>query len=1145
MSTLRFITGPSCSGKSTKVYKEITDRAERERDRHFLFIVPDQAAMAAQKALVTMSPRKGILGIDVLGFGRLSHRILEATGREDIPVLDDTGMSLIIQKVATAARSSLPVLGNRLDSAGMIAEVKSALSEFMQYGITPDKMGDLIDCCLGRGALKGKLGDLSTIYSLFEKYIEGHYITREEKLDILCEAIPSSSIVPDSVIVFDGFTGFTPVQMRVIRALMERCSEMIVTLECSEGEDVRIPVTEDELFYLSHKTAVSMIKAAQESGMDVSELEQCRGCIPDRDIALLEKNLFRKKKIIPGTEFSGSVQILEMSDPSEEVRYIGVKLRELLAANAYHYRDFAIVCGDIAGYAPYFEREFTSLGIPFFLDNVPGISLDPLAETVQAYLDVMVNDYAPGSVTRLLKAGLTGIAMDENDLLDNYVRQTGVRGFNAWHREFTKTIRSRREDAEYLEKINNIRRKVISLFTPFEEDEKRPKSRASVSEYTQKLYAALIKAEAPEKMRLLKRAFEEKKDAARAREYENVWKQFVDLFDKMYLLLGDEEVSLKSFAEVVAAGIGEMRVPGIPLNVDRVLIGDIERSRLGNVKVLFFAGVNDGNIPSDTSGKGMISDLDREFLSEQGVELSPTPRQKMYIQRQYLYMNICKPSSALFLSYVRVRPDGKSIRPSYLIPLVKRILPYTADVVRPEEGSVSGRVSTREDALSELSRMMREYADSQGNSEDRGELFALFSAVGEAGGSRQMLTESVYKRYLDNPLSEDSVNALYPGDLRGSVSSLEVYAGCPYRYFLRHGLNIEQTYSYEIQTFDRGSLAHDIIRRFTEKLKEDGLTWKNFSDEYASEQIPVIAAEAASAYSSSLYFDNKRNEYNILRLSRLVINSAVFLRDQLSAGGFDLAGSEKIFAMDLPLKDGRKLHMTGIVDRIDTAVSNDSRYVQIMDFKSGGKDIDIAALMDGRQIQLPLYMYSEKEELKGIPASMLYFQIQDPMYDLSDVSDIEKAGDELRKKMRPKGELLGEAEALGLLDASLRGLAPQASSEFFYVGVKKDGDFTATSRIVSKEIMDMMLREAVDVARREAEEILDGRITVSPYSGTCKYCPYSNACGMDRKIPGYKVRNAGSMKRADAIAELCRKYDNTGNKGGDVTADDTEGEGED
>ena len=1123
VSKLRLITGPSGSGKSTTVYKEVIERAKAESNRNFFFIVPDQAAMSTQKALVTLSPDRGILNIDVLGFGRLSHRILEETGQEDIPVLDDTGMSLVIRKVASSAKAQLPVLGNRLDSAGMTAEVKSAISEFMQYGITPAGMDDIMDCCLGRGALKGKLRDLATIYTLFEEYIEGHYITREEKLDILCEAIPSSSLLPDSVIVLDGFTGFTPVQMRVIEALLGRCSEMIVTLECSEGEDVRTPAGEDELFFLSHKTALSLLKIAGETGTEISEPEVCERALPDRDIALLEKNLFRKKRIASGAGFSGSVHITEMTDPGREVRFIGIKLRELLADKAYQYRDFAVVCGNIEGYAPYFISEFAKLDIPFFLDNVNGLALDPLAETVRAYLDILNDDYAPGSVTRLLKAGLTGISREETDLIDNYIRQTGVRGYNTWHKEFTKTVRSKRRDNEYLGRINDIRRKVIELFSVFEEDGKKAAVRDTAASYTKRLYEALIRMDAPEKLRILKRKFEEQGDAARCSEYKSVWKQFVDLFDKIYLLLGEDEVSLENFSGIVEAGIGEMRIPGIPVNVDRVLIGDIERSRLEGVKVLFFAGVNDGNIPADTSGKGMISDLDREFLYEQGIELSPTPRQKMYIQRQYLYMNICKPSDELYLSYIRVKADGKSVRPSYLIPLIKRILPYTSDVYRPEDGAVSERVGNCADALSELAVMMRDYADSQGNSEDKDQTFALFAAVGESDGARQQLTEAVYKRYLDEPLSEEAVNALYPGQLKGSVSSLETYAGCPYRYFLRFGLNIDQGDSYEIQSFDRGSLVHDIIKRFTERLQKDGYSWKSFTDGYASEMIPEIAGEAASAYSGSLYYDNKRNEYNILRLSRLVVNSACFLRDQLAAGNFDIAGSEKPFTMDLPLSGGRTLHMTGVVDRIDTAEGEAGRYIQVMDFKSGGRDIDITRLMDGRQIQLPLYMYSEKEQMKGIPASLLYFQIQDPMYDLETIGDLDKAEDELRKKMRPRGEMLEDEEALSLLDRSLKGLEPQASSDYFYVGVKKDGGFTAASRVLSKSAMDMMLSEAVRVAQKEGEEILRGCISVAPYNGSCKYCPYASACGMDRKIPGYKYRPDSKLKRSDAIAQLCGK----------------------
>ena len=1123
MSVLRLVTGPSGSGKSTAIYNEILARADEERDRNFFVIVPDQAAMSTQMKLVTMSKCGGIMNIDVLGFGRLSHRILEETGQEDIPVLDDTGMNLIIRKVCSENGDKLPVLGRKLDSQGIISEVKSALSEFMQYGVSPDNMENMIDCCIGRGSLKGKLKDLRTIYSLFEDYIRGHYVTREEKLDILCEAIPSSSILPDSVIVFDGFTGFTPVQMKVINALMGRCSEMIVLLQASEDEDVRTGASEEDLFYLSHKTAGALVKLALENGYEVSEPERCSHGIPDRDIALLEKNLFRKKRVPGKGDASGSVHILEMTDPGKEAHYIGVRLRDLIIEKGYAYRDFAVVCGDVASYAPYFEREFTAMKIPFFMDSVSSLRLDPLVETVQAFLQVENEDYSGTSVTRFLKAGLTGLSSYDIDLLDNYIRQTGVRGRNAWHREFTRTIRSRREDQGYLEKINNIRRKVISCFELFENEEGKAQGNAGAGEYTKRLYESLVKLDAPEKLRELKREAESEGDISRTKEYETVWKLFVELFDRIYLLMGEEKVSLNGFSEIVEAGIEEMRVPGIPVNVDRVLIGDIERSRLGNVKVLFFTGVNDGNIPSDTSGKGIISDIDREFLSENGIELSPTPRQKMYIQRQYLYMNICKPSDELYLSYCRVRTNGKSVRPSYLIPLIKRLLPGTAEVIRPEEEKVADRVSTKDDALSVLAELMRDYADSQGSSEKAGETFSLFSAVGEADGRRQRLTESVYKKYLDNPLSGEVVAKLYPGDLHGSVSSLETYAGCPYRYFLNYGLGIKPVDSYEIQTFDRGLLAHEIIRSFSACLTKDSLTWTSFTDEYAEKMIPVLASDAAASYGSALYFDNARNEYNILRLSRLVINSVCSLRDQLAAGSFESAGSEKGFAMELPLSGGRNLRMTGVIDRIDVSRGNSEKYIQIIDYKSGDKDIDLSMILDGRQIQLPIDRYGEREELQGTPASMLYFHIQDPFLDVES-GDSEGLENSLRKLMKARGEVSADPEALALLDKGLEGLPPQASSEFFNVAVKKDGEFTSASKVLNREAFNAVLEEAVNVAKKEAEEILAGRISIEPFSSVCAYCPYSSACGMDKKIPGFKVRTSGKTDRKEVLKALCDKY---------------------
>ena len=1141
MSKLRLITGPSGSGKSTGLYEEILKRAAEERGRNFFFIVPDQAAMSTQKALVSLSPVKGILNIDVLGFSRLSHRILEETGQEDIPVLDDTGMNLILQKVSSSASGELPYLGRRLGKSGMILEVKSALSEFMQYGIDPSGMDALIDSSALRGALKGKLKDLKRIYELFEQYIKGHYITREEKLDILCSAIPDSSLLPDSVMVFDGFTGFTPVQMKVISALMGRCSEMVFTLEASEGEDVREEAGCDHLFYLSHKTALGLIKLAGDAGMDIAEPEMKKSLIPDPDIALLERNLFRfgrakshaggrnddnpglkalGENVVASSDFR-SVQIMEMSDPASEARYIGVKIRDLIEKEGYAYRDFAVAVCDIGSYAPYFEKEFDQMGIPVFMDSVNKVALNSLTETVTAVLDIEATDYSPESVTRFLKGGLAGIDAGDIDLLDNYIRQTGVRGYRAWHSEFTRTVRSRKNDKEYLPRINSIRKKVISVTEKIEGNGGRI-TRDKAGEYVKRLYELLLFIEAPEKIRDGKRGFEEEGQAAKVREDSGVWKQLIDLFDKIYELVGEEEVTLDQFADIVSAGISEMRVPMIPKSVDRVLVGDITRSRLQNIKVLFIAGANDGNIPKNASSKGLISDLDREYLAEQGIELSPTPVQQMYIQRQYLYMNMCKPSDRLFISYGRVRADGKSARPSYLIPMVKKLLPYTEKVIRPDSGDICDMVSSKEDALMILASLMREYADKGEDEGRKGEVFSLYAALD--GEGRERILSSVYKRYLDNPLADEIVRKLYPGAIEGSVSSLETYASCPYRYFLDYGLKIRPTESFEIAGSDRGTLAHDILKSFSDALSADGLTWTAFTDEYAGKVIPEIASERAASYGSSVYFASKRNEYNISRLSRLVLSSALFIREQLKAGSFSPAYFEKPFEMTLELEGGRQLHMSGTIDRVDIAQDGEKKYLQVIDYKSGKKDMDLSRLIDGRQIQIPLYMYKVREDTGGEAASMLYFHIQDPITDVDAQDDLGKVLGDRRSEMKPKGELSSDADALKLIDRKLGGLPSGASSDYYPVSLKRDGDFNTYSRVLPPSVMDMILKEAVEVSKKEAEGILKGCISVNPYRSSCKYCPFASACGIDRKLPGYKVREDKKLKRNEAVEDLIKKY---------------------
>ena len=200
--SLQFYFGGSGAGKSRKLYDEITIRSLKEQDTEFLIIVPDQFTMQTQKELVeNENGRGGIRNIDVLSFGRLSHRIFEETGGNEKPVLDDTGKSLILRKVAAQTESRLSIIGKNLQKQGYIHEVKSVISEFMQYGIGEDELQQMIDCSGQRGALQYKLKDLYILYREFMSYINGQFITTEETLDLLCGALKKSMLIKRSVIV--------------------------------------------------------------------------------------------------------------------------------------------------------------------------------------------------------------------------------------------------------------------------------------------------------------------------------------------------------------------------------------------------------------------------------------------------------------------------------------------------------------------------------------------------------------------------------------------------------------------------------------------------------------------------------------------------------------------------------------------------------------------------------------------------------------------------------------------------------------------------------------------------------------------------------------------------------------------------------
>lgn len=1129
--SLRFCFGPSGSGKSHRIYEEIMQRAAEEPGRNFLIIVPDQFTMQTQKDLVMRSDRDGILNIDVLSFGRLSHRILEEVGTKEMPVLDDTGKSLVLQKVAADLKEQLPAMGSLLHKQGYIHEVKSAISEFMQYGISTQDMDKLITSAQKRGALAMKLKDLKTLYRGFQDYIRDHFITTEETLDVLRRSLSKSKILKGSVVVFDGFTGFTPIQNRLIQELMRVCAETIVTVTIGVGEDPYKMDGEQKLFHLSKKTVADLEKLAAEAEVERGEDLFVKGG-PNRfakapALHYLEQNLFRYQ-YEPYAGEQQEIHMFEALSPREEVHQTALYIRHLIREQGMTYRDIAVVIGDLEGYASYVETEFGQLEIPCFLDRTRGIVLNPMIEYIKSALQLYIKDFSYDTVFHFLRSGMADISREEIDELENYVIRTGARGYRTYSRLFTRRTEELQGNAEgseqaeekTMERLNRIRQQFMDAVEILHMG-----SQEKAGDYVSHLYDFLEQNQVQQKLLNYQQQFEKEGDLSRAREYAQIYRLVMDLLDQVYELLGEEEISRQEFADILEAGFGEITVGTIPQNVDRIVVGDMERTRLKQVKVLFFLGVNDGNIPKNASKGGIISDMDREFLIESGTEMAPSPRQQMYIQRLYLYLNMTKPSEQLYLSYAKVNSEGKGIRPSYLIDTVRKLFPAMS-VEYPQNRSHLEQIEGRQEGARYLAEELREYVEGTLPEEERQDFYLMYRAYEADAAGRDLLTRAAFRRYRESGLSRIVARALYGQQLENSVSRLETYAACACRHFLQYGLSLQEREEFGFEASDMGTVYHAVLENFAGKLAESNLTWWDFTEDFAAKAVKESVEAYAATYGETVLYSSARNEYAITRMSRILTRTVLTLQKHLKQGSFQpddyelsFRFAEDLDSIHVDLSEDEKMHLQGRIDRIDVSEDAEHVYVKVIDYKSGNRKFDLAALYYGLQLQLVVYMNAAMEmesrkhpDKEIVPAALLYYHIDDPTIETPVELTDEQINEQILAKLRMNGVVNSDPGVVERLDRYM-----QDKSVVIPVEKKKDGSFSARSGVLSREEMQLISSYVDAKIRSIGREILDGKIAANPYEKgneeACTYCAYKKVCGFDGSIPGYEKRQLEDLDK--------------------------------
>lgn len=1132
---LKFYIGASGAGKSHRLYQEIIEQAQCHKNKNYLIVVPDQFTMQTQLDVVKMHPNRGIMNIDVLSFGRLTHRIFEEVGGNEKPVLDDTGKSLVLRKVAAAKENELTVMKRNVKKLGYIHEVKSALSEFMQYGLSTKDVGTLTEYAASRGALQYKLKDLGLLYEGFLNFIQEKYITTEETLDFLRSVLHRSRIIKDSVIVFDGFTGFTPVQNKVIQELMRLADDVIVTVTMDTREQAYELDGEQKLFHLSKKTIHDLERLAKEAGVerdrtqDVMIEEECVYRYRDNEaMAHLERELFRYPYHAYEKEQS-AIRIFEASNPREEMRQICLEIQELVRTKGYCYRDIAIVTGDLERYGFVAKEQFESFQIPYFIDQTSKLVLNPFIEFIRSALLVVMQEYSYETVFHFLRCGLTGIEPELVDKLENYVLTMGIRGKKAWTNKFTRRPGKQEEEADELEELNAVREKVVGMLEPLMIKE------ATAEVYVRALYDFIVKADIEESLFAYATHFEDKGDLVKAKEYEQIYRLVMELLEQIVGLIGDETMKIKEFADILDAGFAEIKVGAIPQTVDKIVLGDIERTRLCEIKTLFFIGVNDGIIPKNSGNGGIISDMDREFLQESEFELAPTPRQKMFIQRLYLYMNMTKPTQHLYLSYAKVDNEGKSIRPAYLVDTVRKLFPKIQIEV-PQLRPVEEQLVTMPDTLTYLVRLLRSYASEQ-IGEDKQLFMTLYDIFGRDTHYApiiQQLKEAAFFSYDNKRLPKDVAKLLYGQILKNSVSRLEKFASCAYAHFLQYGIALNEREKYGFESVDMGNIFHSVLAAFGDKLLEEGYTWFDFPKEVGERLVAETLESYATGYGETVLYSSKRNEYMITRMQRILNRTVQTLQYQLSQGSFKPENFEMSFQMatdlesvNIMLSEEERMHLIGRIDRVDTCEQEDKIYVKVIDYKSGTRKFDLAALYYGLQLQLVVYMNAAVETQKQkhpdkevIPAAMLYYHVDDPMTEVEKGHpDPQEIQDAILDELKMTGMVSDEDAVIQMLDKEF-----MDKSQIVPVAKKKDGSFTAASSVLSKEEFGLVSDYVNHKIKELGTSMLAGEIALNPYEqskgNACTYCAYRSVCGFDRKLGSGLIRELEELNQESAMEKI-------------------------
>lgn len=1107
----KIIYGRSGTGKTTYIFNQIKEKIKQKNKIYI--IVPEQMSFVAEQHLLNTIDTNSSINAEVLTLSRMADRVISETIGNLQTHLSKIGKSMIIYDALDNQKDKM----NFLKSSDKNLElVQRTITEFKKHNVDKENLSKAINN-LEDKYLQLKLSDIKNVLDKYQEKIQGSYIDEADSLTILAENIELVDFFTDSIIYIDEFAGFTPIEYKIIEKLCTLAKEITITV-CTDSLE-NVENLDDSIYYFNQITAEKLLDIAKKTGsyiekINIDEIKKFKS----QELLSLAENLYTNntKKY---TEKTQDIQLFIAQNPHYEVENVAQNILDLVKNKNYRYKDIAVVSADIENYSEDIKAIFEEYNIPVFIDEKKDISQNILMKYIISLLNIYANNYSYESMFSYIKSGILEIPANKIFLLENYVKKWGIRGSKWYKSDFEFE-----EKNDIQDEVNKTKKQIIE---PIIELKKNLSGEKTAKEITKKLYEFIEKNNIQENILKKAEELEEKEQKEAADGYRAGIKIFFDVLDEIFMIFENDKMSFERYNKILQIGISQSEFGRIPSSFDQVLFGDTDRTKTRDIKILFLLGINDGAIPNILKDEGFLNDKDRDRLKENNIEIAKNSLELLYENQFNIYKVLCMPEEKLYLSYPVTDKEGKAIRPSILITQIKKIfenLTEDSDIIEKKY-----KITTKQATLNNVIEKYKQYLDGE-NIDEEWENAILWYKQNQKDKITKILKGADYTN-IPEQITAGNIKEIYGKNLRTSISRLEQYRKCPFSFHLKYGLKLNEEEEFKIRSLDTGNFMHEVIDEVFSKIETNQLDVKTISKEELNKIIEEIINQKLGMSKNYIFTSSPKFIVLTKRLKKVVNESIQYIIEQLKNSKFELYGHELEFnekselkPMKIDLENGNQVTVTGKIDRIDIAKTENNTYVRIIDYKSSVKDINLNQVVAGIQIQLLTYLDEISQQKQFDPAGVLYFSLIDTIIKADKKMTDEQLKKEINKNFKMKGMIVADIDIVKMMDKKL---APSTSSDIIPVYLDKEGNISeGKSKTLNKEKFERLQKYTKHIISEISKEIFSGNIDIKPYymskKTPCEYCQYKTICNFDPKLENNTYRYIKNLSNEEILSDICK-----------------------